>query len=297
MECPRPLVTTSRYPDVNSAGVGATKLSGPRKTWKDRSPGLVPLDSSAAHRDVNWLATQETTGSANRLSRRKNDACASLRSFMAIVPGETASARLNLVSLAFGLIRHTGFCFRPFLIVLLRVLRTRALGFPQLWQSQGQFPWEKFSSFRYSSESCIPVWLTLLVESKNTSFSQSSTFMVRANRPILARHLSPGQPSAVLGTGCSVFGLIVMLLRLVEIRLRDTEVAGHSGENYHPEWRVRIFRSGSLFGVLCRVRRWTDGADSQWNSDSTLPTCPIAIRSAGDSPHSVKTPSRSGCVR
>ena len=92
--------------------------------------------------------------------------------------------------------------------------------------------------------------ITLLDESKNTAFSQFSSQMVRSKRLFLERQLCDRRSTAGLKPALALFGWIVISVRLVEVCLSHTEVAGHSGENYHPGWRVRIFWSGSLFGCF-----------------------------------------------
>lgn len=65
--------------------------------------------------------------------------------------------------------------------------------------------------------------------------------MIRSKRLFLERRLSDRRSTAGLKLALALFGWIVISVRLVEVCLSHTEVAGHSDENYHPVWRVRIF--------------------------------------------------------
>ena len=67
------------------------RLTGITENVERQLPGpLAPGFSSHPSKEVSGLATEETTASVNRLSRKMTlELCASLYSFVAIVHGET----------------------------------------------------------------------------------------------------------------------------------------------------------------------------------------------------------------
>jgi hypothetical protein len=67
------------------------KVTGTTENVERQVPGPLAPGSSVAKSDVIGLATEEMTASANRFSHKMTlKVCASPRSFMAIIHGETA---------------------------------------------------------------------------------------------------------------------------------------------------------------------------------------------------------------
>ena len=83
---------TNSLPGCESAGMCGERLTGTTENVERQVPGpLAPGFFSRPSKEMSGLATEETTASVNRLSRKMTlEVCASLYSFVAIVRGETA---------------------------------------------------------------------------------------------------------------------------------------------------------------------------------------------------------------
>ena len=156
--------------------------------------------------------------------------------------------------------------------------------------------WNRFPCFATSQKPEILCALPSL-SSRKTRHFYNPAFIVRANKRFSARRFSVRRPTAAFRSGyCRVW-----LDCHVAQTCRNTHVPHRGCRTFWRELSSRLACQDipirQSVRMLCRVRRWTDGADSRRNSDSTLPTCPITTRSVGDSTHTVKSPGRCDCVR